>query len=93
MMVTLLKWLAISLKGGGSTDGACCNFPDENSLFDEEHFEGVEFACGYPPKDDDRVVVSEGVRSECIRLASEKYLQRHPEETAKVKELLDKVSF
>ncbi|WP_241361022.1 ribonuclease toxin immunity protein CdiI, partial [Pseudomonas aeruginosa] len=25
---------------GFSTDGAYCNFPDENSPFDEEHFEG-----------------------------------------------------
>ncbi|MFF6473229.1 MULTISPECIES: hypothetical protein [Bacteria] len=28
-----------------------------------------------------------------MRLACEKYLQRHPEDTEKVKELLDKLSF
>ncbi len=78
---------------GFSTDGAYCNFPDENSPFDEEHFEGVEFSYGYPPKDEDTIVVSEAVCSKFIRLACEKYLQRHPEDTEKVKELLDKLSF
>ncbi|HBO6816741.1 ribonuclease toxin immunity protein CdiI [Pseudomonas aeruginosa] len=78
---------------GYSTDGAYCNFPDENSPFDDEHFEGVEFSYGYPPKDEDTIVVSEAVCSKFIRLACEKYLQRHPEDTEKVKELLDKLSF
>ncbi len=48
---------------GYSTDGAYCNFPDENSPFDEEHFEGAEFSYGYPPKDEDTIVVSEAVCS------------------------------
>ncbi|HEJ2562086.1 TPA: hypothetical protein SL203_005985, partial [Pseudomonas aeruginosa] len=34
-----------------------------NSPFDEEHFEGVEFSYGYPPKDEDAIVVSEAVCS------------------------------
>ncbi|MCC0562498.1 ribonuclease toxin immunity protein CdiI [Pseudomonas aeruginosa] len=59
----------------------------------KEHFEGVEFSYGYPPKDEDTIVVSEAVCSKFIRLACEKYLQRHPEDTEKVKELLDKLSF
>ncbi|WP_447755346.1 ribonuclease toxin immunity protein CdiI [Pseudomonas nicosulfuronedens] len=80
-------------KLGFSTDGAYCNFPDMNSCFDEEHFEGVEFAYGYPPRDEDTVVVSESICSEYIRLACEKYLQCHPEDAAKVKELLDFLSF
>ncbi|HCG0462004.1 TPA: ribonuclease toxin immunity protein CdiI, partial [Pseudomonas aeruginosa] len=54
---------------------------------------GVEFSYGYPPKDEDTIVVSEAVCSKFIRLACEKYLQRHPEDTEKVKELLDKLSF
>ncbi|MBG5690493.1 ribonuclease toxin immunity protein CdiI, partial [Pseudomonas aeruginosa] len=43
--------------------------------------------------DEDTIVVSEAVCSKFIRLACEKYLQRHPEDTEKVKELLDKLSF
>ncbi|MDE5217373.1 ribonuclease toxin immunity protein CdiI [Pseudomonas aeruginosa] len=31
-----------------------------------------------PPKDEDTIVVSEAVCSKFIRLACEKYLQRHP---------------
>nr|WP_215807556.1 ribonuclease toxin immunity protein CdiI [Aeromonas jandaei] len=33
---------------GFNTDGAYCNFPDMNSYDESEHFEGVEFAVGYP---------------------------------------------
>uniref|UniRef100_UPI001F4BA86B ribonuclease toxin immunity protein CdiI n=1 Tax=Pseudomonas aeruginosa TaxID=287 RepID=UPI001F4BA86B len=54
---------------------------------------GVEFSYGYPTKDEDTIVVSEAVCSKFIRLACENYLQRHPEDTEKVKELLDKLSF
>ncbi|WP_235577532.1 ribonuclease toxin immunity protein CdiI [Pseudomonas aeruginosa] len=78
---------------GFSTDGAYCNFPDKNSLFEEEHFEGGEFAYGYPPKDEDVVIVSEAVCSEYIRLACEKYLQPHPEDSVKVRSILDQLSF
>jgi len=35
-------------KVGFNTDGAYCNFPDMNSYDESEHFEGVEFAVGYP---------------------------------------------
>lgn len=80
-------------KWGFSTDGAYCNFPDESSPFEEEHFEGVEFALGCPPKDEDTVVVSEAVCSEYIRLACNKYLDRHPEDTTKVAGLLDNIAF
>lgn len=78
---------------GFSTDGAYCNFPDVNSSVDEERFDGVEFAYGYPSTDEDTVVVSEVVCSEYIRLSCERYIKRHPEDAAKVKELLDNLSF
>jgi len=78
---------------GFSTDGAYCNFPDEDSSFDDEHFEGVEFAYGYPPTNSDAVVISETVCSEYIRLSCEKYLQRHPEDAAEIKKLLNNLHF
>jgi hypothetical protein len=78
---------------GFSTDGAYCNFPDLNSFFEEEHFEGVEFAYGYPPREEDTVIVSEEVCSKYIRLACEKYVSLHPEDAVKVEELLDQLSF
>ncbi|CNC40229.1 Uncharacterised protein [Yersinia frederiksenii] len=75
-------------KAGFSTDGAYCNFPDINSYYEEEHFEGVEFACGYPPEEDDTIIVSEKICFSYVRLACEKYLQLHPEDSAKVSTLL-----
>ncbi|WP_108097479.1 ribonuclease toxin immunity protein CdiI [Pseudomonas sp. GV071] len=76
-------------KWGFSTDGACCNFPDMNSPFDEEHFDGVEFSYGFSLSTENTIIISDAVLSECIRLACEKYLRRHPEDLAKVKKLLD----
>jgi len=78
---------------GFSTDGAYCNFPDMDSPFEEEHFEGVEFAYGYPPADDETVVISEEACADFIRMACEKYLQRHPKEAAKIKEILGGITF
>ncbi|HFO6612835.1 TPA: ribonuclease toxin immunity protein CdiI, partial [Escherichia coli] len=72
-------------------DGIYCNFPDMNSYDESEHFEGVEFAVGYPPDEDDIVIVSEETCFEYVRLACEKYLQLHPEDTEKVNKLLSKI--
>jgi hypothetical protein len=74
-----------------NVDGAYCNFPDMNSYDDSEHFEGVEFAIGYPPTEDDTVIVTEEICYQYVRLACEKYLQLHPEDTGKVNELLTKI--
>lgn len=78
-------------KIGFSTDGAYCNFPDMNSYYEEEHFEGVEFAVGYPPEEDDTVIVSEKTFFEYVRLACEKYLQLHPEDIAQINNLLTQI--
>jgi len=80
-------------KNGFSTDGAYCNFPDMESPFEEDHFDGVEFAYGYPPTDDETVVISEEACATFVRMVCDKYLQRHPEDAEKVKELLDSLSF
>ncbi|EYU13209.1 ribonuclease toxin immunity protein CdiI [Photorhabdus aegyptia] len=73
---------------GFSTDGAYCNFPDMNSFFEEEHFEGVEFTWGYPPEQAPTIIVSEATCFKYVKLACEKYLQLHPEDTEQVKSLL-----
>lgn len=69
-------------------DGAYCTFPDMNSYYEEEHFEGVEFAYGYPPEEEDTIIVSEETCFKYVRLVCEKYLQLHPEDTEKVNALL-----
>lgn len=69
-------------------DGVYCFFPDMNSCDEEEHFDGVQFVIGYPPAEGDVVIVSEGICYRYVRLACERYLKFHPEDTDKVNELL-----
>jgi len=69
-------------------DGAYCSFPDMDSCYDEEHFEGVEFAYGYPPEDNDTIVVSESICYKYLVIACNKYLKLHPEDNLKVNAIL-----
>nr|WP_314424690.1 ribonuclease toxin immunity protein CdiI [uncultured Erwinia sp.] len=78
-------------KIGFNTDGAYCNFPDMESYDESEHFEGVEFAVGYPPSEADTVIVSEESCYQYVRLACKRYLLLHPEYTERVNSLLDKM--
>lgn len=90
----LLESIALIVKRWGfCADGAYCSFPDRNSLFEEEHFDGVEFAYGYPPTDETTIVVSETTCSEYVRLACQKYLQRHPDDRKEVETLLEHLPF
>lgn len=74
---------------GFSTDGAYCDFPDVNSYFEEDHFEGVRFSSVYLLEEDVSVIVSDEVFREYLRLACDKYLKCHPGDTGKVTELLN----
>jgi hypothetical protein len=77
------------VKGWGfSTDGAYCGFPDMNSYFDEDHFEGVRFSSGYILEEDVSVVVSDETFREYLKLACGKYLKFHSGDTEKVHKLL-----
>jgi len=73
-------------------DGLYCNFPDMNSYDESEHFEGVEFATGYPPTENSTIIVSESTCYHYVRLACEKYIELHPEDTNQVNEFLVKIS-
>lgn len=81
----------LSRKWTLNVDGAYCHFPDMNSYDESEHFDGVEFAIGYPPSDAESVIVSEDVCYQYVRLACEKYLKLHPEDVEKIKDLLTKL--
>lgn len=81
----------LSQRGALNTDGAYCHFPDMNSHYEEEHFEGVQFAMGYPPTDEETIIVSEETCYRYVRLACEKYLKLHREDTDKINELLAKI--
>ncbi|RJL00094.1 ribonuclease toxin immunity protein CdiI [Enterobacter chuandaensis] len=69
-------------------DGAYCSFPDMDSCFEEEHFEGVEFSYGYPPDDSDTIIVSESICYKYLAKACDKYLKYHPEDDLKVNSIL-----
>ncbi|MCT9978150.1 ribonuclease toxin immunity protein CdiI [Acinetobacter sp. I-MWF] len=73
-------------------DGIYCFFPDMNSSEEEEHFEGVQFAIGYPPSSENTVTVSEEICCKFVRLACEKFLNLHPECTNDVNVILKKWS-
>ncbi|MCO6540641.1 MAG: ribonuclease toxin immunity protein CdiI [Gilliamella sp.] len=79
-------------KIGFSTDGAYCYFPDMNSYDENDHFKGIGFDIGYPPTEDDKIIVSEETFYYYVRLACEKYLKIHPEDTNKINKLLAKIS-
>lgn len=74
-----------------NTDGSYCNFPDMNSFYEEEHFEGVEFAMGYPPTEEETVIVSEKICYDYVRLACERYIKLHPEDADIINKLLAKM--
>ncbi|GKX64737.1 hypothetical protein SOASR032_33060 [Pragia fontium] len=74
------------------SDGVYCIFPDMNSYDENEHFDGVEFAIGYPPTEEDTIIVSEETCYHYVKQACEKYLKLHPEDTDKINELLAKIS-
>lgn len=78
----------LSEKSALNTDGAYCHFPDMEGPDDAMRFEGVMFAWGYPPSDEDTVIVSEKTCFHYVHLASELYLQKHPEDTEKVNQIL-----
>jgi hypothetical protein len=75
---------------GFSVDGAYCRFPDLNSLFEDERFDGVEFSYGYMDVDES-IIVSERVCFEFVRAACERYLSLHGSELEKVDELLGRI--
>jgi hypothetical protein len=78
----------ICRKWGYSTDGAYCRFPDLNSFFQEDHFEGVEFAYGIPP-DEITVYVDERTCLDFVGEACEIYISRHPESRLEIARSLE----
>ncbi|MCS3748622.1 hypothetical protein FHY18_004259 [Xanthomonas arboricola] len=76
-------------KWGFSTDGAYCRFPDENSLFEEDRFIGVEFCLDNFFTEDSVLIVSEREFFEFLAKSLEIYDRLHPSESAKVFPIID----
>lgn len=83
---------SITQKESFVLDGVYCIFLDMNNFDEREHFKSVEFSVGYPPTEEDTVIVSEETCYHYVRLACEKYLKLHPEDTNKISKLLAKIS-
>lgn len=79
----------ISRRWGYCTDGAYCGFPDLNSFFQENHFEGVEFAYGIPP-DEITIYVDESTCLGSVEEACEIYISKHPESRLEIAKYLKK---
>lgn len=63
-----------------------CHFPDIEEIDPDFHFEGMMFGVW-----EGEIIVPEAVGFTYIRLACEKYLQLHPEDTDQVSALLTKI--
>ncbi|KGM26447.1 hypothetical protein KS18_20200 [Photorhabdus luminescens] len=70
-------------KTGCGVNETYCIFPDLTDPDPEYHFEGIMFGVW-----EGEVIVPESIGFEYIKLACEKYLQLHPEDTEQVKSLL-----
>jgi hypothetical protein len=73
-------------KIGFGYQGAYCNFPDWDGPEEELYFEGVMFTFGDVDQED--LIVSEQQCFELVKMACERYLSKHPEDTEKVQEIL-----
>lgn len=74
-------------KIGFVIDETYCNFPDWNDPDPTCHFEGIMFGVW-----EGEIIVSEMLGFKYIKLACEKYLKLHPEDTKQINELLAKIS-
>lgn len=73
-------------KSGCGVNETYCSFPDLEDPDPECHFEGIMFGVW-----EGEIIVPESVGFNYVKLACEKYLQLHPEDTARVNELLAKI--
>lgn len=74
-------------------DGAYCAFGDMDNYCDDFHFNGVEFAMGYPPSEAEEVIVSEEECYKYVRLACERYIKFHPKNMKIINNLLEKMPY
>lgn len=81
----------VAKKWGFTTDDVGCRFPDMDSYFEEDHFEGVELIAAMGAPDPDEVIVSEEVFWGYLRDACSKYVDRHPEDRDVMVRLLDNI--
>lgn len=81
----------LSKKWTLSVDGAYCHFPDMDSYDKKEHFIGVEFAIGYPPREEDAIVIDEYTFYRYVRLACERYKILESDATDTVNFFLEKI--
>ena len=66
-------------KDGFCEEGADCYYPDMNSPFPEDHFEGVRFEIGGLCDPKYQIHVSEEICFMYFKKASERFLELHPE--------------
>ena len=61
------------------------------SVEQEEHFEGVQFGLGYPLDESELISVSEEVGFHYLKLACEKYLNKHLKDKNIINVYLDRI--
>ncbi len=73
---------------GGGVEGCCWDYPDMNSPFPEDRFEGVRFEIGFNDPNS-TVYVSEQVSFEYAKMACERFLEIHPEHREFLTNIID----
>lgn len=77
---------------GYTTDDVACHFPDHDSFFEENRFEGVQFIVALPLPQPDEVVVSEAEFVAWLEEACRRHLVRHPSDKATIAEALGQLA-
>ena len=78
----------LSRRWGYVNDDVACHFPDMNSYFEEEHFEGVQFILCLPTPDPYEVIVSDEEFAVWLRMACDRYLAQHPSDVGEISKSL-----
>jgi hypothetical protein len=78
---------ALTKRWGFATDDFSCDFPDTDSYYEEDHFDGVKFVFG-AAFDPEVVIVSEDECFQRLSEACDSYLRLHPEDSDQVRRAL-----
>jgi len=82
----------LAKRWGYITDDVACHFPDHDSFFEEDRFEGVQFIVALPLPQPDEVVASDAEFVAWLQESCRRYLLKHPSDEAEISEALGQLA-